>query len=37
LAIASRAFGIHEIGIASEVFFAPLRRMFVGTRAKIQN
>lgn len=37
LAIASRAFGIDEIGIASEVFFAPLRRMFVSMRAKIQN
>jgi putative peptidoglycan lipid II flippase len=37
LAIASRPFGIDEIGIASEVFFAPLRRMFVSMRAKIQN
>jgi putative peptidoglycan lipid II flippase len=35
--VASRAFGVREIGIASEVFFAALRRMFAGTRARIRN
>jgi putative peptidoglycan lipid II flippase len=37
LIIASRAFGVHEIGTASGVFFAPLRRIFLATRAKIRD
>jgi hypothetical protein len=36
-AVASRAFGVHEIGIASDMFLEPLRRSFLAARARIRN
>jgi putative peptidoglycan lipid II flippase len=35
--VSARLFGVDEIGIASEVFIAPLRRSFLAGRAKIQS
>ncbi len=35
--IASRIFGVDEIGIASDVFISPLRRSFLATRAKMRS
>ena len=37
LAFASRIFGVHEVGIVSDMFFAPLRRAFLVMRARIRN
>jgi putative peptidoglycan lipid II flippase len=36
-ALASRLFGVHEIGVISDMFLAPLRRSFLATRARIRN